>query len=773
MKKFLFILVTFQILFSNQIYKEIKINKRDIENLNQLQMLGIDIDHIYNELGFFQFAINENDLSKLIINNIDFVIIHENLEQFYQERLIQNYDDDRDFDYGSMGGYYTFSEIEENLDELSNTYPDIISNKISIGETLEGRDIWAIKVSDNPGQNENEPEALYTGLHHAREPMSYMNLFYFMHWLGENYEVDPIATHIVNNRELWFIPAVNPDGLVYNQSIAPNGGGMQRKNARQSCSGTPDGVDLNRNYSYMWGYDNSGSSNDGCDETYRGTGPFSEPETQAIRDFVESHNFPIALNYHSYGNLFIYPFGYEYTNEAPQEDIDIFIEYGEDMVQFNNYELGTGPDLLYTVNGEACDWMYGEHDILAYTPEIGQNSDGFWPATSRIFPLAEENLYPNQMVALYSGSKYEIEININSSEFLVNENYPLSISVSNKGMSNSNGNVFISIESSDNLIFELDEITLDEIQAREDYNLGEITFFQINPSAPNGTVEEIKVMIYDGDQYVYEDSIQIILGETISLISEDFENSSGWIVGDSDDDASAGIWERAIPNATYNDANQLIQPNEDNSLQGQFCFITENGTNSNPGNASETDVDGGKTTLFSPIYDLSNYNGAVVSYWKWFTNNLGNNPGTDHWTVGVSDDGGVTWNNLEYSNESNNSWVLKQFLLSDYIEQTTDQIQFKFIAEDIYNDGDQGSGGSLVEAAIDDFSIYVFANDVECELGDLNQDNSINVLDIVYLVNIILGTVELNDILLCLSDFNQDGSVNIQDIVLLVNLILS
>ena len=133
-----------------------------------------------------------------------------------------------------------------------------------------------------------------------------MNLFYFMHWLGENYESDLLASHLVNNRELWFIPAINPDGLVYNQSIAPNGGGMQRKNARQTCSGTPDGVDLNRNYSYMWGYDNEGSSNDGCDETYRGTAPFSEPETQAVRDFVESHDFPIAFNYHSYSNLLIY-----------------------------------------------------------------------------------------------------------------------------------------------------------------------------------------------------------------------------------------------------------------------------------------------------------------------------------------------------------------------------------------------------------------------------------------------------------------------------------
>ena len=89
-----------------------------------------------------------------------------------------------------MGGYYTFEEIEENLDELSNTYPSIISEKISIGYTLEGRNIWAIKVSDNPNVNEDEPKALYTGLHHAREPMSYTNLFYYVRWLIHNYNPD-------------------------------------------------------------------------------------------------------------------------------------------------------------------------------------------------------------------------------------------------------------------------------------------------------------------------------------------------------------------------------------------------------------------------------------------------------------------------------------------------------------------------------------------------------------------------------------------------------
>ena len=462
------------ILLSHEIYKEIKVYNNSYLDRSYFTSLDVHIDHATVTDEHFQFVISEYDIQKLDAENLSYDIVHENVEEFYKSRLVENYSY-RDFDYGSMGGYYTFEEIEEHLDELSNDYPDIFSEKISIGNSLEGRNIWAIKVSDNPNVDEDEPEALYTGLHHAREPMSYMNLFFFMYWLGENYESDELATHIVNNRELWFVPAVNPDGLIYNESIAPNGGGMQRKNARDTCDGTPDGVDLNRNYSYMWGYDNEGSSPDGCNETFRGTGPFSEPETQAISEFVEQHNFPIAMNYHSYSNLLIYPFGYEYENQAPQDDLDIMIEYGQDMVQYNNYELGSGPDLLYTVNGEACDWMYGEHDIFAYTPEIGSQNDGFWPATDRIYPLAEENLYPNQFVAINVGSRYDVQVSINTTEIEIGESYPLNISIINRGMGSSNGDVYVNINSSDNIIFELDYFELDSFDPREELDLGDIT----------------------------------------------------------------------------------------------------------------------------------------------------------------------------------------------------------------------------------------------------------------------------------------------------------
>ena len=768
MKKILIILSFTGYLFCLDIYKEIKIYNDDLVNHDILHSLGIDVDHIYKTDQYIQFVISQYDLDKLILENITYEVIHEDIEEFYKSRLIQNYSN-RDFNYGSMGGYYTFQEIEENIDELISLYPNIISEKISIGLSLEGRNIWALKVSDNPNINEQEPQALYTGLHHSREPMSYMNLFYFMHWLGENYETDLLAQHVVNNRELWFIPAINPDGLVYNETIAPGGGGMQRKNTRDTCSGTPIGVDLNRNYAYLWGYDNEGSSPDGCNETYRGTSPFSEPETQAVRDFVNQHDFKINFNYHSYSDLLIYPFGYEYENNAPQEDIDIFIEYGQDMVQYNGYTLGTGPDLLYPVNGDACDWMYGEANIFSYTPEIGSNSDGFWPATQRILPLAQENLYPNQVLALNAGSKYDVNVSIDSESFNSNNIYPLFISIMNRGLSDSNGAVQVEIISSDNLVFELNEITLNGLDSREYIDLGDISYFELSNQSANGSIETITVNVYDNDDYYYSDSIEILIGEPVSYVFDDFESNSSWQVGAQTDLASAGVWERAIPSPTYEDDNQIVQPNEDHTEFGNYCYMTENSTN--PDNETQSDVDGGSTTLFSPIYDLSMYNQALVSYWKWYTNNLGNNPGTDYWKVDVSNDEGLSWISLENTNLSNNFWQFEQFLISDYVT-LTDKMQFRFIAEDIFNNGDVGSGGSLVEAALDDFRISIFENNNECNLGDINQDALVNVVDVVLLVNIIISDENVDNYL-CSSDFNEDNLINIQDIILLVSLILN
>ena len=181
------------------------------------------------------------------------------------------------FHLGTMGGYMTLAEAYAELDTLKNLFPSLITTKQTIGYSVEDRPVFMVKISDNPNVDENEPEVLYTALHHAREPQGMMQMFYFMYYLLENYTTNPSVQYLVNNREMYFIPVINPDGYEYNRSTNPNGGGMWRKNRRLNTGGSY-GVDLNRNYGpyNYWNAPNGGSSTSPLSDTYRGTAPFSD-----------------------------------------------------------------------------------------------------------------------------------------------------------------------------------------------------------------------------------------------------------------------------------------------------------------------------------------------------------------------------------------------------------------------------------------------------------------------------------------------------------------
>ena len=261
-------------------------------------------------------------------------------------------------------------------------------------------------------------------------------------------------------------------------------------------------------------------------------------------------------------------------------------------------------------------------------------------------------------------------------------------------------------------------------------------------------------------------TVLFIIGDLPDFYSNDYENESEeWIIGDSSDDASAGIWELGQPIATYDDEGNQVQPGEDHTEPGSSCFITGNGYED--GNGGFDDIDNGQTTLFSPIFSLASFDEVIVSYWYWYTNNVGDNAGNDLWQVFVSNNGGNSWQELYISSNSTNEWKKQRFILSGHIE-LTDDIQFKFIAEDLFYDGDAGSGGSLVEAALDDFLIE-YITSTSGILGDVNGDEVIDVLDVVLVINMVLGVDSPN---YALADINGDNQVNVQDIILLLNIIL-
>ncbi len=283
------------------------------------------------------------------------------------------------YTYGSMGGYYTYEEFLEILDDMRAKFPHLISARQVVSPTLlthEGRPQWFVRLSDNPDADDaSEPEALYTALHHAREPNSLTHLIYFMWHLLENYDRDPELRYLVDNTELYLIPCLNPDGYIYNQTTNPDGGGFWRKNRRDNGDGS-FGVDLNRNYSYNWGL-SGGSSGSTASDTYRGLDPFSEPETQMAKEFIEAHNFEIVLNCHTSGNKLVHPWGYE--NSVPTPDFTTLSEW---FARESNYLHGSCWQTLgYLANGTSDDWMYGEKDRFAFTPETGS---GFWPTIDLI-----------------------------------------------------------------------------------------------------------------------------------------------------------------------------------------------------------------------------------------------------------------------------------------------------------------------------------------------------------------------------------------------------
>lgn len=399
-------------------YHKVKISGGKTIAMNLLE-LGITIDHADVQDGDIVTEISEDEVNILKKNNITHTILIHDMAKYYEERIMNDYKNRSSslpplcnapninkptwFHLGSMGGYFTFAEMETILDSMALLYPNLITVKAPASpplKSIQNRELWYVKISDNPTVDENEPQLLYNSLHHAREAASLSQLIFFMYYMLENYATNPDIKFLVDNTEMYFIPCVNPDGYVYNQTIQPNGGGMWRKNRRNN--GSTFGVDLNRNYGHNWGYDNVGSSPTSSSDTYRGTAAFSEPETQIVRNFCNTHTFVTALNAHTYGNLLIYPWGYLPSFYTP--DSATFVNWSVHLTEQTRFLYGTGDQTVnYVTNGDSDDWMYGEQSskpkIMSITPEAGAAADGFWPASSRIIDICKTTLHQNITLA--------------------------------------------------------------------------------------------------------------------------------------------------------------------------------------------------------------------------------------------------------------------------------------------------------------------------------------------------------------------------------------
>jgi carboxypeptidase T len=396
-------------------------------SLQELALLGLEVDHgEYVPQRHLTNDFSETELHQITLAGFTYDILIPDVQDYYHNPERQQayrgqarggspcpegdrnnvapYPTPSNFHLGSMAGFFTYQEMLDILDSMRLLYPNLISSRQIVSPSIvthQGRPIYWLRISDNPDTDEaTEPEVLYTALHHAREPNSLSQMIYYMWYLLENYETNPEVQFLVANTELYFMPCINPDGYIFNQEIEPNGGGMWRKNLRDNGNGTT-GVDLNRNYGYEWGFDNFGSSTNPSSATYRGPEAFSEPETQAVQAFCNAHTFVACLNYHTYGNLLVYPWGY---SDTPTDDAPTFNTLADVMTLQNNYLAGTGTTTVgYTTNGDSDDWMYGETGtkpaIFSMTPEVGSGDGGFWPVREDIIPNCRASLWMNLMAA--------------------------------------------------------------------------------------------------------------------------------------------------------------------------------------------------------------------------------------------------------------------------------------------------------------------------------------------------------------------------------------
>ncbi len=339
------------------------------------------------------------------------------------------------YEPGSMGGYFTYEEMLSVLDLMAKRYPNIISQRENIPgfTTQKGNQIFYVRMSDDISKKDpKKPKVLYTALHHAREPNSLSQMLFYLWYLLENYGKDDTVDRILRETELYFVPCINPDGYLQNQSTHPNGGGMWRKNMWVDGSGNLKGVDLNRNYSYFWGVDNAGSSGNPNSQTFRGPSAFSEPETQAIRYLCLEVPFAVALNYHTFGNYLIHPWGY---NDEPTSEDALFKAMGSVMNRESGFLMGTGVETVgYLVNGDSDDWMYGENTgkpaIYSMTPEVGPS---FWPPAADIDQLNKSCVWMNLSTALLTLSYYTAEERV-LSKYVTPEFQKIAVRVSRAGL---------------------------------------------------------------------------------------------------------------------------------------------------------------------------------------------------------------------------------------------------------------------------------------------------------------------------------------------------
>lgn len=630
--------------------------------------------------------------------------------------------------------YRTNGEITTFLNGLVTADPSL-AEMVDMGTSVEGRTLWGIRIT-GPGDPGTRPAVLYHGIEHAREWVSSTVPAFVAEHLLTNYGIDPEVTDLVDSVEWFLLPVMNPDGYEYTQTTDR----LWRKNRRDNGNGS-FGVDLNRNWGFEWG--GEGASASSFDPNYRGTAPFSEPETQALRDFILAHtNLRAHLDFHSFSQLILAP--WSYTAEFPVHQ-PTFQFLGAGMQQaiaaVHGKTYGHGP--AYTTIGPAAgasgDWVHGDRGIWSFGVELRDTGEfGFLLPADQIIPTCEENLQAILFLTDWVTNPLWYLLPEDLPEFAS----PIVATPTTVRISPLAEQV---VPGSETLHFRTS--SADTFVPIAMTPLGGDLFGADIPTAPCGSSPEFYFSAL-GNLGTTVTEPPTAPAEVLPLqvadirFADDFEADQGWMVSG---DASEGQWERGTPGL-----GARGDPAADSDGSGQ-CYLTDN----RDGNS---DVDNGTTILTSPVLDMSD--GARITFAYWL-NDVSFSPmgPEDSMTVEVATNGaGDNWQLLRTYDSPAAEWRTESIAVGTEIT-ATDTIRIRFSVSDL-------APGSVVEAGLDALVVFGLTCDTPAVPGDCDGSGQVNLVDFATFANCFglsgpnAGCVAAD---FACSDLDGNGSVNLVD----------
>ncbi len=622
-----------------------------------LSEMGIELDHHRTDKEVHAY-VTDKEINTLQDNGYQIDYITNQAREYYLSLIEDPQNSDNPF-----RSYHNYNEMTDFLTNINSQYPDITSLE-SIGQSVQGRELWVMQITDNPNLDEPEPQFKYIANMHGDETPGREFSLYLIEWLCENYNINNRATYLVNNTDIYIMPSMNPDGFELGIRYNANG------------------IDLNRDFPDQ--FNDPLNTLDG-----------RQPETRAVMEWSWEHNFTLSANMHSGALVANYPYDGPTSgtySACPDDDlfVDLALVYSQNhptMYQSSSYNQGiTNGAYWYAVFGGMQDWNYVWENNFEITLE--QNNVK-WPNSNLLPQLWDDN--KESMISFLE----QVHTGVRGYVLDAITQDPISAIISVEG---------------------IDHDIKNHIEHGDYYRL-------LTPGAYNITAFA----------FGYEPLTQEIFITEANSIQQNFQLIEETSEFDNFETGTLLNWN------TYGDSEWGI--NNESTAEGNYSVKS--------GNINEN-----QSSVIEITYDV--IEPGIISFYK---------------KVSCESVGSITGNYYDYlafyiNDVEQDKWAgeIDWSIESFNVNPGVNTFRWEYI-----KDGGVDSG---VDAAWIDYVVFP-NNTLDNILGDINQDMEINILDVVLMVNYVLGNEELNSTILEISDLNMDGALDILDVVLLVNLVLN